>query len=92
MSSLSLYLDGLLFDQIYDNKEIETKIRRKDMKNLFLLCPTNVHFTFGNNNYQQNDGVVMGSPIDPMLSRNFMTHLERALMLELKQYETLEKN
>lgn len=92
MSSLSLYLDRLLFDQIYDNKEIEAKIRRKDMKNLFLLCPKNVHFTFGNNNYQQNDGVVMGSPIDPMLSRNFMTHLERALMLELKQYETLEKN
>ena len=62
------------------------------MKNRFLLCPKNVHFTFGNNNYQQNDGVAMGSPIDPMLSRNFMTHLERALMLELKQYETLEKN
>ena len=30
----------------------ETKISRKDMKNLLSLCTKNVHFTFGNNIYQ----------------------------------------
>ena len=53
------YTTDIALKQIYDNKEVETKISGKDMKNLLLLCTKNIHFTFGNNIYQQKDGVAM---------------------------------
>ena len=45
------YTIYLTLKQIYDDKEVETKISRKDMKNLSSLCTKNVYFTFGNNIY-----------------------------------------
>ena len=72
--------------QIYDNNKIETKISRKDMENLLLLCTKNIHFTFGNNIYQQKDGVVMGYPLGPVLAGILMVHLERTFMLELDKF------
>ena len=53
------YTIDLTLKRIYGDKEIETKISRKNMKNLLSLCTKNVHFTFGNNTYQQKDGVAM---------------------------------
>ena len=53
------YTIDLTLKQIYGDKEIETKISRKDMKNLLILCTRNVYFTFGTNIYQQKDGVAM---------------------------------
>ena len=53
------YTIDLKLKQIYGDKEIETKISRKDMKTLLILCTRNVHFTFGNNIYQQKDCVAM---------------------------------
>ena len=50
-----------------------------------MLCIKNVQFTFGNNNYQQKDGVAMGSPLGPVLVRIFLAHLERALMPEVEK-------
>ena len=50
------------------------------------LCTKNVHFTFGNNIYQQKDGFTMGSPLSPVLKGIFMVHLERTLMLELQKF------
>ena len=64
----------LCFRQIYGDKEIETKISRKDMKNLLILCTANVYFTFRNNIYQQKDGVAMGSPLGPALAGISMVH------------------
>ena len=53
------YTIDLTLKRIYGDKEIETEISRNDMKNLLLLCTKNVHFTFENNIYQQNNGVAM---------------------------------
>ena len=36
------------------------------MKELLYLRIKNVHFSFDNNIYIQNDGVVMGSPLVPI--------------------------
>ena len=60
---------------IYGDKEIGTKINRKDLKNLLSLSTKNVHFTFGNNIYQQKDGVAMVSPLGPVLAGIFMVHV-----------------
>ena len=58
------------------------------MKNLLSLCTKNVHFTFGNNIYQQKDGVAMGFPLGSVLAGFFMVHLERTLMPELEKFMT----
>ena len=76
----------LTLKRIYGDKEIETKISRKDMKNLLSICTKNVHFTFGNNIYQQKDGAAMGSPLGPVLTGIFMVHLERTLMPGLEKF------
>ena len=77
------YTIDVTLKRIYSDKEIETKISRKDMKNLLILCTTNVYFTFRNNIYQQRDGAAMGYPLGPVLAEIFMVHLERTLMPEL---------
>ena len=56
------------------------------MKNPLILCTKNVHFTFNNEIYIQNDGVVMGSPLGPILAETFMVELESALVPKLKQH------
>ena len=40
----------------------------------------NVHFTFDNQVYQQNDGVAMGSPLGPVLAGIFMAELETRII------------
>ena len=68
------YTIDLTLKRIHGDKEIETKISRKDMKNLLIVCTKNAHFTFGNNIYQQKDGVAMGSPLGPALAGISMVH------------------
>ena len=53
------YTTDIILEKICGDKEIETKISRKDMKNLLTLCTNNIHFTFGNNIHQQKDGFAM---------------------------------
>ena len=50
------------------------------MNNLLLPCAHNVHFTFGNDIYQQKNGVTMGSSLGPVLAEIFRLNLERVLM------------
>ena len=59
------------------------------MKQLLTLCAKNVHFTYDNKVYQQNDGVAMGSPLGPVLSGIFMVELENRLVLTLNDSMTL---
>ena len=40
------------------------------MKELLLLCIKNVHFIYNDVIYQQCDGVVMGSPLGPVVAMN----------------------
>ena len=70
----------------YGDKEIETKISRKDIRNLLSICPKNVYFTFGNNIYLQKDGVAMEYSLGPAFAGIFMVHLETTLMPELEKF------
>ena len=56
------------------------------MKTLLLLCTKNVHFSFNDQLYKQVDGVVIGSPLVPVLAGIFMTELENKLVPTLKEY------
>ena len=59
------------------------------MKQLLTLCTKNVHFTYNNKIYQQNDRIAMGSPLGPVLSGIFMVKLENSLVPTLHESKTL---
>ena len=50
------------------------------MRNLLLLCTKNVHFCFGGDIYQQNDGAAMGFLFGPVLAGIFMVELETKII------------
>ena len=75
--------------RIYEHKEKKSSISKKEMKQLLTSCTKNVHFTYHNKVYQQNDGVVMGSPLRPVLSGIFMVELENSLVPTLNEIMTL---
>ena len=80
------YTIDLTLKRIYGDKEFETTISRKDMENLLSLCTKNVHFTFGNNIYQQKDGAAMGSILGPALVGIFYGTFRKTLMPELETF------
>ena len=42
------------------------------MKDLLLLCSKNVHFSYDNKLYCQEDGVVMESPLGPVIAHFYV--------------------
>ena len=42
------------------------------MKKLLTLCTKNIHFTLNNEIYVQNHGIVMGSPLGPILANVYI--------------------
>ena len=69
---------NVALERICHRKEIDTLISKNDMRNLLLLCTKNVHFCFGGDIYQQNDGVA--SPLEPVLAGIFMAELETRII------------
>ena len=61
------YTISIILKWIYDQGELETKIFRKEIKDLLLLCTKNLHFFYDNKLYSQKDGVAVGSPLGPEL-------------------------
>ena len=70
----------IIIKRIYDKKEINTDIPKKEMRELLYLCTKNAHFTLNNKTYLQVDGVAMGSPLGPVLANIFMAELERNII------------
>ena len=58
---------NVILNRVYNGNEIHTNIKRSEMKKLLLLCIKNVHITLNNDIYQQCDGVVMASPLVPVI-------------------------
>ena len=73
----------IILKRVCEKKEIITTIPKREMKELLYLCTKNVHFSFNNEIYMQNDGVAMGSPLGPVLANIFMVELERAIIPSL---------
>ena len=70
----------ITLERIYDRKEINTQITLAEMRELLKLCTKNVHYTFDNQVYQQNNEVAMGSPLGPVLAGIFMVELEKQII------------
>ena len=70
----------IILRKVYDEKLVKTKIKRENMRELLMLCTTEVPFTFNNEMYMQVDGVMMGSPLGPLFANIFMCELENRLI------------
>ena len=64
--------------------ELSMDTARSEMKEMLTRCTKNVHFTVNGDTYLQTDGVAMGFTLGPVLAGIFMVHLERSLLLVLK--------
>ena len=73
----------IILERVYEKKEITTTIPKREMKELLYVCTKNVHFSFSNEIYMQNDGEVMDSPLEPVLANIFMVELERTAIQSL---------
>ena len=71
---------NIALDRIYHRKEIDVSISKNDMRNLLLLFTKNVHFCFGGDIYQQNDGVVMGPPLGSVPAGIFIVELKTRMI------------
>ena len=69
--------------KVYDEKKIDTKIKREDMKRLLLLC-TKGAFSFNGDLYTQVEGVMMGSPLGALFANIFMAELENDIVPQLR--------
>ena len=57
---------------LFFNHNRNLNITRKELKKLFLFATSQNHFIFNFKFYNQIDGVVMGSPLVPVLANIFM--------------------
>ena len=71
----------------YDNKVIETKIGRKNVKNLLLLYTKYVHISLLEI-FTTKKMVLLWDPppLGPVLAGIFMLHLKRTLIPELEKF------
>ena len=72
----------IILTRIFDKYKLKTSITKSEMKELLILFTKNVHFTFDNVIKVQNDGVAMGSLLQPVLSDIFMIELETSLLTD----------
>ena len=56
------------------------------MRDIYLLCTINVHFSYNGDIYTQADDVAMGSLLDPVPADIFLIELKRAIMSTLREH------
>ena len=76
----------IILKRIYNKHKTTTNSGRKEMKDLITLCTKNVPFTFGNEIYQQKDGVAIGSPLELVLAETIMVELKKSIVPKLNNH------
>ena len=82
------YTISMILKRIYDQRELETKMSRKEMDDLLLLCTKHVHFYYYSKLYSRKDGAAMGSPVGPLIPGIFMVDLEMNVIPKLSTHRT----
>ncbi len=80
---------NLILDKVYKDKAIKTKLEKEEMKKLLQICTKDMHFSFNGSIYKQINGVVMGSPLGPVIANIFMAQLEEQLIPQLQDKVSL---
>ena len=66
----------IILRRIYIDKEINTNLTKKELKELIFLYMKDAQLTYNNFMYKQVDFLAMGSPLKPTLAVIFMVELE----------------
>ena len=66
----------VILQRIYTQKEIETSITKKKLKDLPILCTNNIHFFFNGQLHLQKDGIVIKSSLGLVIADIFMVELK----------------
>ena len=83
------YTIQVVLRRIYTQREIETNITKKEIKELLIFVRKMYIFRLMDNQlYLQEDGIAMGSTLGPVIAGIFMVELERNLLPTLSQYMT----
>ena len=69
------------FTNDWFNKTYDLNLQQDQLARLLEIATTNHLFQSNGQLYQQTDGVVMGSPLGPLMANVFMCHLEEKLTL-----------
>ena len=64
--------------RIYNDNELDTNIREREMKDILILCTKKVHFTVKNKIYQQCDRVAVELPLGPVITEILKVQLEKS--------------
>ena len=78
------YTIDVIMRRIYTERETETNITKKELKDLLILCTK--YFSFNEQLYLQKDGAVMGSPLGAIIAGIFLVKLKRNLLPMLSHY------
>ena len=72
----------VILRHIYEDKVIQTTLRKRTMKKLIIDSCTKTAFSFSNKIYKQIDRVSIGSPLAAVLA-NIITGLEKIIVKDL---------
>ena len=75
----------VILSRAYEEKLVETTLRKRTLKKLLKDCCQKTTFSFNSILYEQVDGVAMDSPLGPVLANIIMTELEKNLVTPLFQ-------
>ena len=74
---------NVIINRIYNDKLINTNLRKSTLKKLILDSCQKTTFSFQDKLYEQVDGVSMGSSLGPVLANIIMTELEKVVINSL---------
>ena len=73
----------IILRRTFDNQEIQTTLRKKELKELLILCTKNIYFNFGGKSFLS---VAKGSSLGLVLADILMVYLENVLVPTLTEY------
>ena len=80
---------NIMLKKVYVEKVVNTSIKKNNMGKLIKDTCKNTAFVFDNETYKQIDGVSMGSPLAPVLTKIIMIELESTIRKKL--FDTRQK-
>ena len=68
---------NICINTVYSEQDVIQGINKEEFRNLLLLATKEFYLIFNEVVYKQNDGVGMGSPLDPTLANAFLCFYEK---------------
>ena len=81
---------NIILKRVYQDKLIKTNLKKRSLKKLLIDACTKTSFIFNKKNYEQKDGVSMGSQLAPVLANIIITELEEKVIRKFVYHGTIK--